>query len=169
MQNSEWIGLLRRIPPAEVDRYILVTSIGIEIALMQILRMEDEYLVLRGRLAGTSDAGRAFFVPYDQINFVSSVTPVSEEVVRALFGEVPPVEAQKPEIVPAPDPAAAAAEVPQEVVPAPTPLPPSTSVAGPGMEPARPPARAPLPGKAALLERLRARARGEEAKPAPDK
>src|SRR5262249_53533130 len=57
MQSRTWISLLNRIPQELQDFLVLVTSIGTEISIQSILRIEEEYIVLRGRLAGTTDTG----------------------------------------------------------------------------------------------------------------
>src|SRR5713226_6046189 len=89
MQNSAWIALLRRIPSDQHNTLALVTTIGIEINIQNLVRIEDDHVVIRGRLAGTTETGRAFFVPYDQINYVGIVREMKEPQIRALYGEAP--------------------------------------------------------------------------------
>src|SRR5438128_4617816 len=92
MQNSAWIVLLRRIPPDQHNSLAIVTSVGIEINIQNLVRIEDDHVVIRGRLAGTTDTGRAFFVPYNQINYLGIVREVKEPQLRALYGEAPPAQ-----------------------------------------------------------------------------
>jgi len=158
MQATGWISLLQRVPAGQQDNLILVSTTGTEFAIQQIVRMEEEYLVIRGRLAGSQDTGRAFFIPYDQINYVCFLRPVTEEALHALFDEAPPTVPGTPmeEALAPSEPAAAQEKEPEPPAPG-TPAP-----GGAEAEPAKPV----LANKAALLERLRARTRGDGAKPA---
>jgi hypothetical protein len=90
MQNGGWVELLRLVPGALHDRLILVTADGSELAVQDVVRLEPEYAVLRGRLAGTSDTGLTFFLPYDRIVFARFVKPLPEEMVYGLYGMKPP-------------------------------------------------------------------------------
>jgi hypothetical protein len=68
MQSSAWVELLRLVPEKQHQNLVVMTAIGNEIAIQDIVRLEAEYLVIRGRLGGTSELGRAFFAPYDRIS-----------------------------------------------------------------------------------------------------
>jgi hypothetical protein len=164
MQSASWGVLLRLIPPAQHDNLILMTTVGIEMAVQKVLRVEEAYVVIRGRMAGTSDTGRVFFIPYNQINFLGFQKPMKEADVWALYGESPPAaETAQPESAPAAGaepPATPAVESPPATEPPPVPDPEPTAP--------KPDARPSLPSKATLLERLRARTAAAAAKP-PDK
>ena len=54
MQTRSWMKLLQRIPSEQHDILVLLTSIGVEINLQRIMRMEDEFLVVRGRRGGSA-------------------------------------------------------------------------------------------------------------------
>jgi hypothetical protein len=162
MQNSAWIALLRRIPSDQHNNLALVTTIGIEINIQNIVRLEDDYVVIRGRLAGTTETGRAFFVPYDQINYVGIIRELKEPQIRALYGEAPPAEEveQKTDAV-STEGQPTATEAP---VPAPPPDPEATAPA----EPLKPGPQLKIPRKSGVLERLRARAQlGKSSAPPP--
>lgn len=147
---AAWIRLLRRIPPSQVDNLAIVTSAGAELSIQSILRLDEDFLVLRARLTGTSDAGRAFFVPYEQIDFVGTQKSVREEDIRALF-DGPDPRPLAEQVVAAPagevDSGAMAEIAPQAPAEPPRPAPPAP---GPGD------ARA-LPTKSKVLANLRAR------------
>jgi hypothetical protein len=166
MQSAAWIGLLQRIPPAQYDNLLVLTVTGLEIALQNILRVEQEFLVARGRMAGT-DLGRILFLPFNQITYLGFQKAVKEVEVRAMFeevvpepstaparpelSEVPAAEANPPSAEPAP--VEAVAEPPAPMAP-PPPLPaPPLPAAGPLSS-----GQVKLPDKKAILERLRARA-----------
>lgn len=156
MQSAAWIQLLQRIPRAQQDNLMLLTTVGIEIAVQQIVRAEEEYVVIRGRLSGSSDSGRAFFIPYDQINYVGFQRPVSEAALFTLLDGVAPsaVEAP-PQEPPSPEPELASEEPPS----------PEPAADMPPAEPAKPEAKPVMANKAALLDKLRARSRAGETRP----
>jgi hypothetical protein len=86
MQSATWKQLLQTIPVKRHHNLMVVTKGGTEITLQAVLRMEEEYLVLRGRLAGTSNAGHIFFVPYEQLDHICSIVEIREEEIEAIFG-----------------------------------------------------------------------------------
>jgi hypothetical protein len=86
MQNSAWIALLRHIPPAQQDQFMLVTASGIEIAIQSLLLIEQECVAIKGRLAGTQDAGRVFFIPYAQIDHLGFQKPIKDAEFTEIFG-----------------------------------------------------------------------------------
>ena len=89
MQSSPWIALLKKLPPEQHHHLMLLTASGIEIALQAILQIEGEALVFKGRLSGSQDAGRLFYVPYDRIDFLGFNRTVGEDEFRAWYGEAP--------------------------------------------------------------------------------
>jgi hypothetical protein len=80
MTNQEWIEMFRLIPDEEQNQLVLVLLNGSEISVDVLFRYEPNFLVLRGRVAGTTDEGRAFFVPYDQMLYyrIERVVNVAE-------------------------------------------------------------------------------------------
>jgi hypothetical protein len=152
MQNATWIALLRRLPAGQHDNLVLVTSIGIEFALKAILRIERDYVVVRGRITGSSDPGRVFFVPYSQINYMGFVREMKEAEFDSVYG------APGDEVAAAPlagngiaDPIAPPEDERGGVEPA-----KSGGTVGTDGRP-RLVSRTPLPLKSELLERLRSR------------
>lgn len=144
MQGKTWIELLERIPEAYRDGLYVVTASGTEINLQTILRLEDEFMVFRGRLMGSTEAQRTFFLPYNQINVLIYQRLMKEEEVQAWFGGAPvpvvTVTEEKKEVP------AETAETPEPAPPPPEPLPNLGRLES-----------APLPGKSAIMERLRKR------------
>jgi len=152
MQGSSWLALLEKIPPEQLDNLLFITSNGTGIAVKGVVRAENEYVVVRGRLLGAAEEGGGFFfVPYDQINYVGFQRLVREAVIQSMYDGKPPAiklaSPTKPEGADAADTASAPG-------PSPAPTPDSDSAGAP-----RPAA---APGKAALLERLRARRSSDE-------
>jgi hypothetical protein len=132
VQNADWIVLFRMVPTEFHANLVVVTKAGVEITTDMIYRTEPTYVALRGRTAGTTDTGRAFFIPYANIDFLRIERTVTEADLQSVYANAPTASAASvPMPVPAPVPAAAAP------TPPPTPADPATA-------------------KQALLERIRA-------------
>ncbi len=173
MDSRAWVELLERIPSAQHDNLMLVTVGGTEISIQGILQMQGESLVLRGRLSGSTDTGRVFFVPYRQIDYMGLIKALPEADVLTLLGlPVPdgvvpaaPPAMETPPPTPSVPPAAEAA--PPVAVP---PEPPAPTVEpAPAPEPPKPAPQTAMPNKARLLERLRARSHSSGFKPADER
>ncbi len=164
MQNSAWIALLRLIPPAQQENIVLTTSNKTDIAVQSVIRAERDYLVLRGRLTGTTEGGGFFFLPYDQIVYLGFQRPWKEAEIRAIFGETEassaatdaPTTAES-----AAPPIEEPASGPEAVLTAPAAeVNPPAADGNPAPQTSRgssPKIRAGVPNKAALLEKLRSR------------
>jgi len=151
MQNSAWVALLRLMPPALHDKLTFVTRIGQEITVQNLLRIEDDFVVIRGRMAATMDAGRVFVIPYAEIHYVGFQQAMKEAEVVAIFGGQNTVTSSAEEQAPAaaepvPEPEATA---PVEPAPLPEPTPPPSSSVEIETKPKH--------AKGILLERVRAR------------
>ncbi len=149
MQSHTWISLLRRIPAVQQNGIVIMTSVGTEMSIQSILRTEEYYLVFRGRMSATTDAGRLFFVPYDQIIYLGLQKEATEVDLQALYGDLScfafTTEPQpEPETAPAED-TATGDQPAADLAPA---EPQDERKSG---------ARLSLPGKEAILKRLRAR------------
>jgi hypothetical protein len=86
MHSTTWVKLFRHIPAEEQAKLMLVTTGGTEIAIQCFLRIDPECLALRGRLAGSTDGGRVFFVPYSHIDYFGFQQSIKESEFRDLFG-----------------------------------------------------------------------------------
>ena len=85
MQSSVWALLLRQVPAEQHNNLMLVTSGRTEIAVQVLLRIDHEFMVIRGRLAGSQEAGRVFFIPYDQIDYFGFQEAIKESEFHDLF------------------------------------------------------------------------------------
>jgi hypothetical protein len=140
MPGSAWVSLLERIPTAYVDSLSVMTAAGAEIVLQSICFLDENFLVVRGRSAGSQDTGRVFVLPLAQIDYVGLNQRLGEPEVKAIFGGGAPVGAAA---VPAIE--ARSSDVPQ----------PPTAMLTPAAEPtSKKPAQV---SKSILLARLRAR------------
>jgi hypothetical protein len=149
-----WIALLRRIPHNQQNTLAITTTTGIEVNVQDILRIEEDHLVIRGRQAGTTASGRVYFIPYQQLCFLCIQQELKEAQLRTLYdpsagAALAEAEAQTPST----EPAALEAKA-DEAKPDAAPPPPETK------EPLEPPkpGQLKIPRKSGLLERLRARA-----------
>src|SRR5262249_37397212 len=128
MQSTPWITLLKKIPAEQYNQLMLVTTSGIEIAIQVILVLDGECLVFKGRLSGSQDAGRLFYVPFDRIDYVGFNRVVTEDEFKRWYGDTPTTAANG------------------------TDTSANGSTAANGLVP-----RTPLPNRAALLQRIRSR------------
>jgi hypothetical protein len=88
MQLSEWVRLLSNVPPEVQDGLILGVANGDNVAVQELVRIDPEYVILRGRLGGTTDSGRVFCFPYDQLAFFLFNKQLSEQQLCQIFGGV---------------------------------------------------------------------------------
>jgi hypothetical protein len=107
--NQAWIAAFRRIPADLEDALALGLTTGAEIAVQKIVRLEPDFMILRGRLAGTQDTGRIVLVPYAQLTFAAITRMLKDTEVEEIFGKGEP--AAPPTLAGAPaEPSAPAAE-----------------------------------------------------------
>src|SRR5262245_59531593 len=86
MLGSSWIDLLKRIPPAKQGLLVVVTASGLEFMVQKIIGLDRDFVILRGRLAGSADQGRIIMLPYDQIDNLAFNAILPEAEVCAMFG-----------------------------------------------------------------------------------
>jgi hypothetical protein len=154
MHASGWVTLIQKLPLELQDGLSVVTASGVEIIINQVLRLDEEFLVLRGRLSGSIDNGRIYFVPYDQMNCLIYNRMAKAHEVQQWFNDdqgptgsgegLGVIVARDGDEIPMEDPTEAAS------------LP---GFAAAGLGSANPEGMS--PAKAAMLERLRARAIGK--------
>jgi hypothetical protein len=90
-ENQAWIALFRRIPVPLHESLALGLTTGSEIVVQRIVKLEPDFMIIRGRLAGTQDSGRIVMVPYTQLTFVAIPKPMLDTEVEAVFGKAAPV------------------------------------------------------------------------------
>jgi hypothetical protein len=146
MQGDAWIALLRRVPLNLHDGLILSLTTGAEVVVQKFVKLEPDYVILRGRMAGTQDSGRVVILPYSNIVSINVTRRLLEAEIDGIFGK----ETQ-----------GFAASVPLTAVPAAetgggdTPLDTAEAVAEANAGSAL--AKPAMPSKTALLAKLRAR------------
>ena len=87
MQGSAWIDLLRRIPADLHDALSFGLVTGAEVVVQQLVKMESNFVIVRGRMSGSTAEGRVMMVPYAHMTLVALNKPLAEPDVQALFGK----------------------------------------------------------------------------------
>lgn len=153
MTDQEWSQLLHRVPEDAQNALMLALHNGTNIAVQDFLRVDEHFILLRGRVAGTSDTGQMFCLPYDRLLYACITRPLPEQVVVRIFGELlhPLVDAGSL-LEPEQQPTLPAAEPPPVTPPPLTPPPLSPSSASGA-------------NLASLRERLRAKLAGSGGDP----
>jgi hypothetical protein len=141
MSDKEaWIAMFRRIPASLHDMLALKLQAG-ELVLQKIVKLDPEFLVVRGRLAGTQDTGRIVMIPWEKIIYLTVQRELKDTEVEAMFGQALETFA--------------AAPVPTAAAPEPAPAEKPT----PAAEPAAPPKKPSTTSKSVLVAKLRERLR----------
>ncbi len=139
MLNASWAALLRQIPADQHDTLMVRTVNGTEIAVQNLLRIDFEFVIFKGRLAGSQDTGRLFILPYRNVDYFNFNRDVKDEEYNTLFAAL---------AIPDPDTHAAAPAAPAAKL----------SVANGALpSPVAKPNRAGIPVKSSVLERFRTR------------
>jgi len=162
MTNAEWVDLLNLIPESQHSQLVIMLSSGSELGIETILRLDQSYVVFRGRALGSTEEGRVFFVPLSQIVFLNLNRYVREDEIHKLFDvEAPPASAAAlPPAASLPPPPTGSGTVPRlnPLPPIPRPAPVEVPTNGPRPTPALPyvPPAPTAAAKSSILERLRA-------------
>jgi len=86
MHRDSLDDILGKISDIDLPKTILVLRGGSGITLDAIASKEGDYIVVRGREAGTNDEGRGFFVPYEDVLFVKIDRMMKVDELRAMYG-----------------------------------------------------------------------------------
>ncbi len=87
MLRDDLFDVLERIPVLELTKTVLQLRFNSAITIDVICRKEEDYLVVRGREAGTNDEGRLFFVPYEDVLYVKIDKVYKTADVKRMYGE----------------------------------------------------------------------------------
>lgn len=99
MQSAEWVGMLRLVPEAERTKLVIVLVNGTELCVDTIIRYEDAFVVMRGRVGGQVEEARGFFVPYDQMLYLRLDRVMKVDELQAFF-TAPTMDQVAPDKVP---------------------------------------------------------------------
>lgn len=89
MTRDEWKGMFANFPLEEHNKLVLVLHNGCEISIDTVFRFDTHFIVARGRLSGTVDEARGFFVPYEQMVYVRYEKPMKLDELQAMFANQP--------------------------------------------------------------------------------
>jgi hypothetical protein len=88
--NQAWIAMFRRIPADLEDTLALGLTTGAEIVVQKVIKLEPDFMIVRGRVAGTQDNGRIVLVPYGELAYVAIQRFLKDPEVEAIFGKGAP-------------------------------------------------------------------------------
>lgn len=103
-----WSEILKRVPLEAQNCLLLGMSNGSEISVQDLLRIENTHVLLRGRVGGTTDSGRVFCIPFQQITYSCFTRTLPQPMLAQIFGELlrsleddgPLRDADEPELAP---------------------------------------------------------------------
>ena len=113
MRREDIHEIVKRLEPADVSKVILVLRAGFGISIDLFYRFESDYVIVRGREAGTNDDGRGFFIPYDEVVYLKIERIIHANELRKMYGDPEisgGVEYADEEDVKTPEPVPASAE-----------------------------------------------------------
>lgn len=133
MQGTLWLDLLRRVPSDLYSSLAIGLITGEEIVVQQLVRMDEDFVIIRGRMSGSTAEGRVMLVPYERMTLIALNKQMLETEVQAMFapGAAAPTPAAAPAAPTAPEhrtPLPAAAPAPAIAPAAGQPKPPSKSL-----------------------------------------
>jgi hypothetical protein len=70
MRKEDCQDVFRRIPEGTHSQVNLALRNGCLLSIDTVVRFEPHYMVFRGREGGSTEEGRAFFVPYDESCYI---------------------------------------------------------------------------------------------------
>ena len=94
MRREECVELFKLIPESSHAQVNLVLRNQYMLAVDVVVRFEANYIAFRGREGGTTDEGRAFFVPYDEIAYMKLERVVRLGELKQMYGETGYVDAE---------------------------------------------------------------------------
>jgi hypothetical protein len=87
MRRDDCMEMFGKIPEGMHPYVNLVLRNGFCLAVSMVARYEENYVVFSGREGGTSDEGRGFFVPYDEVSYIRIERPIRVGELKTMYGE----------------------------------------------------------------------------------
>ena len=87
MRKEDCIELFKLLPPEAHPQVNFILHNQAVLSVDAVARFEATYIVFRGREGGTTDEGRAFFVPYEEISYVRLERVVRLGELKMMYGE----------------------------------------------------------------------------------
>ena len=85
-----WPKVFRSFRPEDYKLLVVTTATGLEVAVQDLSRVEEDLVMIRGRISGTADNGRLFILPYEQLSNVYVNRFVRTEEVELFSPNVTP-------------------------------------------------------------------------------
>src|SRR5215212_9966315 len=87
MRREDCVDMFKRVPePSHAYMNVVMRNQSV-LAVDAMVRFEPTYMVMKGREGGTTDEGRAFFVPYEEIAYLRLERSVKISELKAMYGE----------------------------------------------------------------------------------
>jgi hypothetical protein len=87
MRREDCLDVFQRLPQHLHSSVHLVLRNQFVISVDVVARFEPHYIVLRGREGGSTDEGRGFFIPYDEIAYLRIERTVKVGELKSYYGE----------------------------------------------------------------------------------
>jgi hypothetical protein len=94
VRREECVDLFKRVPEQYHPQMNLILRNQYMLSVAEVVRFEPMYMVFRGREGGTTDEGRAFFVPYEEIAYFRLERVVKLGELKRMYGETGYVDAE---------------------------------------------------------------------------
>lgn len=94
MRREECVELFKLVPEVYHPQMNLVLRNQFVLSVEVVVRFEQTYIAFRGREGGTTDEGRAFFVPYEEIAYVRLERVVRLGEFKQMYGETGYIDAE---------------------------------------------------------------------------
>ncbi|MEI7855788.1 MAG: hypothetical protein WCJ06_18935 [Planctomycetota bacterium] len=88
MTTSAWLQLLPNLPQSWKESLVVKTISGTELSVQSIVRIDEQFVVIRGRVAGTTEQGQVYFVPTDRIETICIQRPPKEDEMQKVLNEM---------------------------------------------------------------------------------
>jgi hypothetical protein len=128
MRKEDCQEMFRRIPETSHAQVNLALRNGYILSVDTVVRFEPCYIVFRGREGGTTDEGRAFFVPYEEICFIKIERATRLGELKRMYGETGYVDAEDRLSAATEEANAAAAAADTTQTPPPNSVPPASTL-----------------------------------------
>jgi len=99
MTTSSWLQLLPKLPQSWKETLVVKTVNGTELSVQAIIRVDESFLVVRGRVAGTTEQGQVYFVPIEKLETICiQKQPKDDEMKQTLVEIFGPVVIDVPKL-----------------------------------------------------------------------
>ena len=82
MSDNPWPKIFRSLRQEDLNGVNLLFSGGLEITIQELSRIEEDVVMIRGRIAGQPDGGRLIVVPYGEIKVMYANRMVKKEEIE---------------------------------------------------------------------------------------